>query len=150
MPEMRNRVEIMVPHGQFVVRQARCPQGCDLMDAEHPIHDHHSIHVEATCEGQTGSLYLDPVYGSHDNIAELEIPKGEIVEFTCPHCGTSLSDPDRSCAKCSAGIFTIHLPKGGFIEACRRGGCLNHRLQLVTGEQAMQRVFDELGMDAFL
>jgi len=150
MPEMRDRVELMVPHGQLVVRHARCPQGCNLMNAEHPIHEYPSIHVKATYQGRSGSIYLDPVYGRHDNIAEIEIPDGEIVEFSCPHCNTSLSDPERTCSRCSAGVFSLQLPKGGSVEACRRNGCPGHRLEIITGEQAMQRAFDELGMDAFL
>ena len=150
MPEMRHRVEIMVPQGKLLVRNARCPKGCNLMDPDHLIHDHASIHVKAAAGGQSGSVYLDPMYGSYENLSEVNVPPGEVVEFSCPHCGVSLTDPDATCAKCSAPMFVLHLPKGGFIEACERNGCSNHRLQIVTGEQAMQRAFDELGMDAFL
>ncbi|MFH1144756.1 MAG: hypothetical protein V1774_09460 [Candidatus Eisenbacteria bacterium] len=150
MPEMRHRVEIMVTQGSLVVRHARCPNGCNLMDPEHLIHDHASIVVKATLGEQSGHIRLDPHYGSFENLSEIDVAHGEVVEFACPHCGASLQDPGRRCAQCSAPMFVLHLPKGGFIEVCQRNGCPNHRLQIVTGEQAMQRAFDELGMDAFL
>jgi predicted RNA-binding Zn-ribbon protein involved in translation (DUF1610 family) len=35
-------------------------------------------------------IYLDPEFGSYDNVMDFEIPSGEIVQFYCPHCGTSL------------------------------------------------------------
>ena len=150
MPEMRHRVEILVPKGKLLVRNARCPNGCNLMDSEHLIHDHASIHVKVKFGGQAGALRLDPLFGSYENLSEVNIPAGGVIEIACPRCGVSLTDPDQICGQCSAPMFILHLPKGGFIEACQRNGCPNHKLQIVTGEQAMQRAFDELGMDAFL
>jgi len=150
MPEMRHRVEIMIPRGTLVIRNARCPNGCNLMDHAHMIRGLDSISVKATAGGKSGAIRLDPLYGSFENESEIEVPSGQVVEFSCPHCGVSLKDTERTCAKCSAPMFVLHLPNGGFIEVCQRNGCSNHRLQIVTGEQAMQRIFDELGMDSFL
>ena len=59
-------------------------------------------------------------------------------------------DPDTNCAKCSAPMFMLHLPKGSYVEACQRAGCVHHKMRIVTGEQLMQRLFDDVGMDAFL
>ncbi len=150
MPEMRHRIEIIVPQGTLVVRNARCPNGCGLMDREHPIHGHPSIRVRAAFGNVSGEVFLDPVYGSYDNISEIIVPRGQVAEFHCPHCGVALTDVDRRCAKCAAPVFTLGLPRGGSIEVCQRNGCPDHRMQIVSGEQAMQRVFDEIGMDAFL
>jgi hypothetical protein len=150
MPEMRDRVEFALPPGRLVVRHATCPRGCDLMDAEHPIHGHPSIAVRATHEGRTGRIFLDPVYGGHDNLAEIEVPATGVAEFACPGCGVSLRHPDTTCAQCAAPMFLLHLPGGGFVEACLRNGCFQHRLRVVTGEQVMQQLFDRIGMDAFL
>jgi hypothetical protein len=150
MPEMRDRVEFAVPPGRIVVRRASCPKGCDLMAADHPIHGHPSIRVRVEYAGGRGEMHLDPLYGGHDNVSAVEIPAGALAEFSCPRCGVSLRDPEAKCAQCAAPMFLLHLPRGGFVEACLRNGCLHHRLHLVTGEQMMQRMFDELGMDAFL
>lgn len=150
MTEMRERVEFTVSPGQLVVRHATCPKGCDLMDPARPIHGHPSIAVRIEHEGRTGGMYLDPVYGSHDNQCELEVPAGAVAEFSCTKCGTSLRQPEKTCTACSAPMFLLHLPGGGFVEACLRNRCFQHRLQVVTGEQVMRQIFDRIGMDAFL
>ena len=144
------RIEIEVPQGKIVVRHARCPEGCNLMDPDVKIHGHPSIHLIAELGGRKGHMHLDPVYGSYDNIAEIELGPDDVVEFYCPNCGTSLRDPDTTCAKCSAPMFMLHLPEGSFVEACQRNGCPHHRLRIVTGEQLMQRLFDATGMDSYL
>ncbi|MCK4303780.1 MAG: hypothetical protein KAY24_06045 [Candidatus Eisenbacteria sp.] len=150
MPADSNRIEFDVPKGTLVVRHAHCPKGCDLMDPEVKIHDNPSIHLVLKHEGKKADIHLDPVYGSHENICEHEVPKGAVVELFCPSCGMSLTDPEATCAKCSAPMFILHLPKGSFVEACQRSGCPHHRVRIVTGEQMMQRLFDEVGMDSYL
>ncbi len=150
MSKKPNRIEIEVPEGKIVVRHAHCPTGCDLMDPDVTIHDHASIHVAFEIEGQKGRIHLDPVYGSHDNISAPEVSKGSVVHFSCPHCGVSLEEEDAICADCSAPMFMLHLPGGNFVEACERNGCGRHRLRIVSGEQMMQRLFDDIGQDSYL
>ena len=150
MPVDCNRIEFQVPEGQLVVRHACCPAGCDLMDPQVRIHDHPAIHVKYEQAGKQVSIHLDPLYGSYDHILESAAPRGTVVEFFCPQCATSLNDPDTNCAQCSAPMFMLHLPNGSFVEGCQRAGCSHHRLRIVTGEQLMRRLFDEVGMDAYL
>jgi hypothetical protein len=150
MPEHRDRIELEVPEGKVVIQHARCPRGCDLMDPEVPIHEHPSIHLLCEFGGKRSHIHLDPVYGSHDNVYQQKIPEGAVVELLCPQCGAGLKDPDTSCAKCSAPMFTLHLPRGSFVEACQRNGCAHHVLRIVTGEQLMERLFNDVGMDAYL
>jgi hypothetical protein len=150
MSEINDRLEILIPQGRLVIGHAHCPQGCDLMAPEQRIHGHPAIHVRASYRGKTGSVFLDPVYGLHENISQIEVPEREVVDFACPRCGTSLADPQITCAECAGPAFVLHLPEGSSVEACRRNGCPGHRLRIVTGEQQMQRIFDDIGMDALL
>jgi hypothetical protein len=150
MSEINDRLEFMVPSGKLVIGHARCPKGCDLMAPERRIHGHPSIHVRATQGGRSCSIYLDPVYGLHENTSEIQVPEGETAAFSCPRCGASLAERDVTCSECAGPMFVLHLPEGGTVEACRRNGCPGHRLRIVTGEQHMQRLFDDLGMDSFL
>ena len=150
MSEINDRLEIAIPSGKLVIGHVRCPKGCDLMAPEKRIHGHPSIHVEFRFQDQRGSTYLDPVYGLHENISDAGIPTGEVAEFSCPKCGASLAESDVTCSECAGPMLVLHLPEGGSLEACRRKGCPGHRLRIVTGEQMMQRLFDELGMDSFL
>lgn len=150
MSKEREKIEVEVPAGKLVVQHAKCPAGCDLMDGRVKIHDHPSIHLRYEYADRTGSIHLDPVYGSHDNVCEGEIPPGTVVGFFCPGCGTSLTDTGNSCSHCSAAMFTLHLPHGNYVEACQRSGCYHHKLRIITGEQMMQRMFDDVGLDAYL
>ncbi len=150
MSTERDKIEVEVPAGKLVVQQAQCPGGCDLMDGEVKIHDHPSIHLRYEFADRKGSIHLDPVYGSFDNITEGEIPAGTVVTFTCPRCGASLTDTGTSCSQCSAPMFMLHLPHGNYVEGCLRSGCYHHRLRIITGEQMMQRMFDDVGLDAYL
>lgn len=144
-----NRVEFEVPRGQVLVRHASCPEGHDLMDPEVKINDHPSIHLKIELDGKTGSIHLDPVYGSFDNICDVEVPDNAAVKFHCPTCNVSL-EADERCGKCSAPMFVLHLLKGGIVEGCMRNGCSQHNLRIVSGEQQMTRLFNEIGMDSFL
>lgn len=150
MSDQGNRIELEIGKGDVVVAHAQCPAGCDLMDPEVKFHGHPSINLAFTYGGQQGSIHLDPVYGRYEKLSDPKIPEGEVVEFTCPHCSISLEETDITCSKCQAPMFSLHLPHGGFVEACERMGCAYHTMRLVTGAQLMQRMFDDLGMDAYL
>jgi hypothetical protein len=150
MTEPNEPVEFVVPSGVLVVRQARCPKGCDLMAPGRLIHGQPSICVRFVYEEQDGFLYLDPIYGRHENISEIQIPDGAVVDFFCSGCNTPLHAVDSTCSDCSAPMFMLHLPKEGFVEGCQRNGCRNHRLRMVSSGELLQRAFDELGEDSFL
>ena len=143
------RVEFEVPRGQVVVRHASCPNGHDLMDKEIKIGDHPAITLAVELGGKKGTIHLDPVYGSFNNTCDLEIPEKSTVKFSCPTCQDTLPG-DESCSKCSAPLFVLQLPGGGLVEGCTRNGCNHHNLRIVTGEQQMNRLFNEIGMDSFL
>ncbi len=144
------RVEIGVPAGSLLVRHARCPNGCDLMDAASPIHGNASVHLLYRHAGGEGHIRLDPAYGEYDNLLESPLVDGVVVEFFCPGCGVSLQSPSDRCSVCSAPMFVLRLPHGGFVEGCERKACFQHRLRLVTGEEEMQRLFDRVVTDNYL
>jgi predicted RNA-binding Zn-ribbon protein involved in translation (DUF1610 family) len=143
------RVEFEVPRGQVVVRHAKCPNGHDLMDTEVKIDDHAAITLVIELGGKKGTIHLDPVYGSFNNTCDMDIPEKSMVNFFCPTCQESLKE-DESCSKCSAPLFVLQLPGGGLVEGCTRNGCNQHNMRIVSGEQQMNRLFNEIGMDSFL
>jgi len=150
MRDDSERVEIEVPPGTLFVRHARCPAGCDLMDLGVPIHGKASIHLVYRHPGGDGHIHMDPFYGRYDNVLEKKLADGAVVEFLCPGCGVSLQSPGDRCGVCSAPMFMLHLPHGGFIEGCERKACFHHKLRLVSGEEEMQRLFDRLVTDNYL
>lgn len=145
-----DKIEVSIPKGKVTIRSARCPAGCDLMAPDHPIHGHPSIAVRLEHGGQTGTLHLDPTYGSYDNEGDLSIPDGEEVAFSCPHCGVSLVDREERCSSCSAHMFVLHLPGEAIVEGCLRKGCSAHTLRLVDLDAQILRMYgDEAGGPAF-
>lgn len=124
------------------IQTAHCPNGCDLMCEKVKIHDLNSICVKIKHKNQEGLIYLDPEFGSYDHVSEIEVPDGEIVIFSCPHCGISLVDETETCRTCSAPVFTLVLPKEGEVSGCLRKGCFDHTLKIESFE-ALQLQIDE-------
>ena len=150
MPDDRERIEIDVPPGSLVVRHARCPGGCDLMDPGAPIHGRPSIHLLYRDADGEGDIRVDPAYGSFENVADRDLRDGMVVEFFCPKCRVSLRAPGERCGVCSAPMFALHLPHGVVVEGCQRKACFHHKLRLVSDEEEMQRLFDRLVTDNYL
>lgn len=143
-------IELSIPSKSIHIGHARCPQGCDLMDPKTPINGFPSIMVEVAWGDHFGLLHMDPVYGSYNNISQVNMPLGEIAAFACPHCGASLQSDHDSCSICSAPMFALQLPKGGIVVGCLRNGCKNHALRLISGEELMKGLFETRIMDNYL
>ncbi len=151
MPKRKKEiVEIEIPSKALRIQHAACPKGHSLMDEEHKIHGYPSVTVIVKYKNQEGLIHLDPVYGSFKNVVEIKVPAGEVVEFFCPHCRTSLTDTNQSCSVCSAPMFEMRLPHGGIVEGCLRNGCHFHNLKLVTGEELVQRLYESQTLDSYL
>ncbi len=121
-----------------------CPNGHSLKCELVKIHDYPSIKVKAHYKENSGYIYIDPIYGSFDNIIEgMHIPKGELVELFCPECDKSLTAKDDSCQVCLSPMFVFHLPNNGIIEGCLKVGCTSHKLKIVDAEEQVARLFEE-------
>ena len=94
-------IEIRLPKSKVVIREAACPDGCNLMVPDMPIHGHASIGIRFSFDSVEDMIYLNPTYGSFENVCETPIPDGQVVSFHCPHCGVSLQDEEERCLTCS-------------------------------------------------
>jgi len=144
------QIEVEVPSSTLNVQHAACPKGHLFRDEKVKIHGNPSLKVKVRNRGKEGFLYLDPVYGSFDNIEEVTIKKGDVVEMFCPECGVSLKDTHETCQVCSSPMFTFHLPKGGIIEGCLKKGCFFHKLKIVDAEQQLSRSFENNTLESYL
>lgn len=144
-------VELEVPSNTLHVQHAYCPHGHSLIDSEVRIHGYPSIKVRVGFKHQKGYLYLDPVYGSHDNIEKgVDIPQGGVVKFYCSHCGTDLTTGDDTCQLCASPMFIFHLPNKGIVEGCLKKGCYYHKLRIVDAEQQIARLFRNDTLESYL
>ncbi len=145
------QIEVELPSQVLHVQHARCPNGHLLQDNTMKIHDHPAIRVRVDHQKKSGELYLDPVYGSYDNIEKgIELPDGAIVEMFCPHCSISLKDPEETCQLCSAPLFIFHLPGNGIVEGCMRKGCLYHKMKIIDAGEQLGRLFENNTLESFL
>ena len=146
------QIEVEVSSKKLSVKHATCPNGHLLCSNDSiKIHGHPAIKVKIRYKSKEGYLYLDPVYGSYDNIFEgISMPKGAVAEFFCPECGVSLTDPSETCQLCSSPMFVFHLPKGGIIEGCLKKGCIFHKMKIVDAEQQIARSFENNTLESYL
>jgi hypothetical protein len=147
----RIQVELEISSKSVNVQHAYCQNGHSLIDPSVKINGFPAIKVKVKAKSQEGLLYLDPVYGSYNNIEKgITIPKGTVVEMFCPECGESLSDETEVCQICSSPMFVFHLPKESIIEGCLKKGCMFHKLKIVDGEHQMERLFENSTLESFL
>lgn len=145
------QIEIEVPKKKLHVHHATCPKGHKLQDEKVKIHGKASLKVKMKIGKKEGILYLDPVYGSYDNVEEgIALKKGDVVRMYCTECGVEFTDKNEICQLCASPMFIFHLPKGGIIEGCSKKGCLFHKLKIVDAEKQISRMFENNTMESYL
>lgn len=136
-------VEIDVSQTGLHIEHPTCSKGHSLRCDKVKIHDYPSIKAKAKVKEEEGLIYIDPIYGSFDNIIEgMKIPEGSLVELFCPECGESLTDSTENCQVCSSPMFVFHLPNQSIVEGCLKKGCMFHKLKIVDADQQLTRLFE--------
>jgi signal transduction histidine kinase len=116
--------EVEVPaHGHAVIRAARCPRGCDLIDPGTRIGPFAAIKVIRRQRDHDTVVHLDPVYGRVNHRASESLEAGTLASYACPRCRTHLDVPERACGACGAPVFAVQAGERGRVEWCTRKGC---------------------------
>jgi predicted RNA-binding Zn-ribbon protein involved in translation (DUF1610 family) len=113
----------MKKHISLKVSCPYCMQS--LMDEETKLHGFPSIKLNIKTENDRGTIRLCSVYECFDHQSDIPIAKGEIVEFSCPHCNKELLVKEE-CHLCDAPMVSLSLATGGRVNICSRKGCSNH------------------------
>ncbi|MBI5168131.1 MAG: HAMP domain-containing histidine kinase [Candidatus Eisenbacteria bacterium] len=108
--------------GNSLVRVARCPHGCDLLDPAVRIGAHPAIKVIRRTGDRDDVVHLDPVYGRGNHHASGPLERDRLATYACPRCRAKLDAPSR-CGDCGAPTFAVQSPEWGRIEWCTRKGC---------------------------
>ena len=109
--------------GHTVIRAAKCPKGCDLLDPSARIGRYPGIKVIRRQKDHDAVVVMDPVYGRVNHRASEVLEDGTVSEYTCPRCRTRLDVPDRRCLDCGAPSLAVNAGAYGRIEWCTRKGC---------------------------
>lgn len=120
------------------VKCGRC--GESLMDEEAKIDSKPSIKVLAQTGAKKGELHLSAVYGSYRIKPGMDIKKGKVAKFFCPHCKKELAG-SRTCDKCSAPMIPLSLHDGGQVQICARRGCKKHLIEFEDPEAELRAFY---------
>ena len=116
--------------------------GNNLMDEEHLIHNHASVKLIVEYKGKKGNLHLSSRYGHFKIESDVNIPKGEIARFFCPHCNADLKSC-RSCYECDAPLVTFESTLGGYLRICSRRGCEKHIIEFENLETELRAFYEK-------
>jgi two-component system NtrC family sensor kinase len=116
--------QVEVPaRGNAVIRAARCPKGCDLLDRNVRLAGVPTIRLLRVTGGREVVVQLDPVYGRMNHRAGEPCEEGVIASYLCPVCRTRMDASGRRCGECAAPMYAVQVPGLGQVEWCTRKGC---------------------------
>lgn len=114
----------------YVIKEAYCPNGCNIIDPEHIIHDYPGLRIKFKRKDMEGEFVLSAIENDFEKI----ILSGELKELVkdelyCPHCGVMFKKLVNCNCQPDADMVTIGLtPKLDFnnaISFCNVTGCYN-------------------------
>lgn len=115
---------------RYVVNEAYCPKGCNILDENNPINGFPSLRLKFERPGNEGIMLLSAVEGVFDKIIESgELENGVKDELYCPYCNTMFEKLVNCSCKPDADMILIGLtPELDFNNAitfCNVTGCDN-------------------------
>jgi len=115
---------------RYVVTEAYCPNGCNIIDNEHKINGVAGLRIKFKRPGMEGEFVLSAIEGDFDKIIlSGTLEDGVKDELYCPHCGVMFKKLVNCNCKGDADMVVIGLtPKLDFnnaISFCNVTGCAN-------------------------
>lgn len=130
---------------EFVALNVKCPSCSEsLMDKKHLVDNKPSILLHVEHNNKKGVINLSSIYGSYNYICDIEIPDGEVANFSCPHCNAKLK-AKTECLTCGGEMIPFYLDMGGKVSICARSGCKNHHVEFEDLSQALKKMYQEYG-----
>ena len=105
------------------VKRALCRKRHDLVDPKVQIDNKPAITMRYARGEETGLIYLDPMYGSHNHRLRDMPALEDGVDLQCPECRASLLAEGESCPKCGPPVFAYEVPLKGLVYGCLQDGC---------------------------
>jgi len=111
------------------------------MDEEYLLNDHPSIKLNIVTQEDRGTIHLCSIYECFDHKADIELKKGEVVDFYCPLCNKDLLVKEE-CSICGAPMVNFVLKVGGRVSICSRNGCVNHYVAFQDLSTELSKFYD--------
>ncbi len=122
--------------------------GHSLMDHERLVDNVASIKLYLKIGENEGYIWLSSIYGSYNLESNIDIEKGEVAMFKCPHCFHELKSAE-TCSECNAPLVDFHLEEGGKVSLCSRAGCKKHSVEFEDLGTAMNHFYNEFELQKF-
>ena len=115
---------------RYIVTEAYCPNGCNIIDMEHKINGVPGLRIKFERSGMEGEFVLSAIEGDFDKIMlSGELEDGVKDELYCPHCGVMFKILVNCSCKSDADMVVVGLtPELDFnnaISFCNVTGCIN-------------------------
>jgi len=95
---------------RYVVTEAYCPKGCNIIDREHEINGVASLRIKYKRPGMKGEFVLSAIEGDFDKIIlSGELEDGVKDELYCPHCGAIFEKLVNCSCKADADMVVVGL-----------------------------------------
>jgi len=125
----------------LITLRINCPH-CEksLMDTQTLVDNMPGVKLEIAFDDQQGIIHLSPIYGSYNYTANLKIPLGKEVTFSCPHCKEPIVS-DQKCSECSAKMVPLKIKDNGLVRICSRAGCKKHNVEFEELSHALEHFY---------
>ncbi len=115
---------------RYIVTEAYCPDGCNIIDKEHKINGVPGLRLKFKRPGMEGEFILSAIEGDFDKITiSGELANGVKHELHCPHCDVMFKKLVNCSCKPNADMVVVGLtPKLDFnnaISFCNVTGCIS-------------------------
>jgi len=117
----------------IVVKRLFCHKGHSLITKRAKFNGHAGVYLKVRAAAGEGLLFASAIYGDRSLVVpELDLVKGELLEFFCPVCGEKL--PVYAPCQCGGDLIALFPDeKADFansIGICNRAGCYKSQLIL--------------------
>lgn len=115
---------------RYVVNEAYCPNGCNIIDKKYNINGFPGLRIKFKRPGEEGEFIISAIEGDFDKIIlSGELKDGVKDELYCPYCGVMFEKLVNCNCQSDADMVVIGLtPKLDFNNAitfCNVTGCEN-------------------------
>jgi len=128
---------------ELISLNLKCPLcGKSVMDEDQLVDNSPSVKLQIRTNGNKGTIWLSSVYESYNYLCDINIPKNEVVTFSCSHCDSDIKS-NSECNTCGAGMAHLHMDMGGKVSFCLRNGCKDHFIEFDKISTALEKFHQE-------
>ena len=128
---------------RYVINEAYCPKGCDLIDKDRNINKFPGLRIKFKRSGEEGEFVISAIEGDFDKIIlSGKLEDGVKDELYCPHCDVMFEKLTNCNCTSEADMIVIgltpHLDFNNAITFCNVTGC--HNGAFVRSGEVIRRV----------